>query len=74
VRIDGLTEEQCKMLDVMWTLDTAKELYSYFQTLTPEKYQMAVTLQEMLIQECEEEKTKNITEAKIMLQNIGVKC
>mgnify|MGYP001094704342 CR=1 FL=1 len=74
MRIDGLTQEQCNILDAMWALDTAEELYNYFQTLTPKKYQMAVTLQEILIQECEENQTKNITEAKQMLRNIGVKC
>lgn len=74
MRIDGLTQEQCDMLDKMWELDTAEELYNYFQTLTPKKYQMAVTLQEMLIQESEEEQTKNMNIAKQMLQNIGVEC
>ncbi len=74
MRIDGLTQEQCDMLDKMWTLDTSEELYNYFQTLTPEKYQIALTLQEMLIQECEEEQVRNITVAKQMLRNIGVEC
>ena len=74
MRIDGLTQEQCDMLDKMWELDTAEELYNYFQILTPDKYQMAVTLQEMLIQESEEEQTKNINIAKQMLRNIGVEC
>lgn len=72
MRIDGLTQEQCDMLDKMWTLDTSEELYNYFQTLTPEKYQMAVTLQEILIQEAEEEQTENLTMAKQMLQSIGI--
>ena len=73
MRIEGLTQAQCDMLDAMWTLDTAEELYTYFQSLSAEEYQMALTLQEMLIQECEEDQVKNINMAKQMLQKIGVK-
>lgn len=73
MRIDGLTQEQCDILDAIWALDTCEELYNYFQTLSPEEYKMAITLQEMLIQECEEEQMKNLTIAKEMLESIGVK-
>ena len=72
MRIDGLTQEQCDMLDIMWNLDTCEELYNFFQTLDEDEYRMAVTLQEMLIQEAEEEQTENLTIAKQMLQSIGV--
>jgi hypothetical protein len=61
------------MLDAMWALDTAEELYNYFQTLSNEEYQIAITLQEILIQECEEDEVKNTNMAKQMLQSIGVK-
>jgi len=73
MRIEGLTQAQCDMLDTMWALDTAEELYNYFQNLSNEEYQMAITLQEMLIQECEEDEVKNTNMAKQMLQSIGVK-
>ena len=72
MRIDGLTQEQCDMLDIMWNLDTCEELYNFFQTLDEDEYRMALTLQEMLIQEAEEEQTENFTMAKQMLQSIGV--
>lgn len=72
MRIEGLTQAQCDMLDAMWALDTAEELYTYFQSLSAEEYQMALTLQEMLIQECEEEQVENINLAKKMLKEIGV--
>ena len=72
MRIEGLTQEQCDMLDTMWALDTAEEIYEYFQTLSHEQYLMAITLQEMLIQECEEEQVENINLAKKMLKEIGV--
>jgi|DEB0MinimDraft_10_1074344.scaffolds.fasta_scaffold08910_6 hypothetical protein len=73
MRIEGLTQAQCDMLDAMWALDTAEELYNYFQTLSNEEYQIAITLQEILIQECEEDEVKNTNMAKQMLQSIGVK-
>ena len=73
MRIEGLTQEQCEMLDKMWALDTDEEIYEYFKTLSDEQYLMAMTLQEMLIQECEEEQVKNMPTAKRMLKNIGVK-
>ena len=73
MRIDGLTQEQCDMLDIMWNLDTCEELYNFFQTLDEDEYRMAMTLQQMLIQEAEEEETENLTMAKQMLQSIGVK-
>lgn len=72
MKIEGLTQAQCDMLDAMWNLDTCEELYNYFQTLSSEEYQMAITLQEMFIQECDEDKVKNTTIAKQMLQGIGV--
>ena len=72
MRIEGLTQEQCDMLDTMWALDTAEEIYEYFKTLSHEQYLMAITLQEMLIQECEEEQVDNINLAKKMLKEIGV--
>ena len=72
MRIEGLTQAQCDMLDAMWALDTAEELYTYFQSLSAEEYKMALTLQEMLIQECEEEQVENINLAKKMLKEIGV--
>jgi len=73
MRIDGLTQEQCDMLDIMWNLDTCEELYNFFQTLDEDEYRMAVTLQEMLIQEAEEEQLENSNMAKTMLKSIGVK-
>ena len=72
MRIEGLTQAQCDMLDTMLALDTAEEIYEYFKTLNHEEYIMAVTLQEILIQECEEEQVENINLAKKMLKEIGV--
>ena len=72
--IDGLTEEQCKMLDIMWTLDTAKELYDWFEQLPAHKLNMALVLHDMMIQELyESDVKKDSSLAKQMLEKIGVK-
>jgi replicative superfamily II helicase len=71
--IDGLTEEQCKILDKMWSLDTAKELYDWFESLSDRKLETALVLYDMMIQELYEDKVADGKEAKKMLTKIGVK-
>jgi len=76
VRIDGLTTEQCNMLDTMWAKDTHEELTDWFQTLPTEKYHMALTLFDIMLQEIiepEVEKSKNI-DAKKLLKKLGINC
>jgi len=73
VRIDGLTEEQCNMLDIMWQKDSAKELYDWFEQLPEHKLEMALVLHDILIQEIQEEEVKNSKLAVTMLNKIGVK-
>ena len=73
MRIEGLTDAQCKILDRMWEAETVEELFDFFSILTEAEYQMALTLHEMLMHEIGEEETKNVTLAKEMLENIGVK-
>jgi hypothetical protein len=71
--IDGLTQEQCEMLDKMWTLDTAKELYDWFEQLPAHKLNTALVLHEMMIQELyESDVKKDSSLAKQMLNKIGV--
>ncbi len=76
MRIDGLTEEQCRMLDTMWLCDTNEQLVSWFQQLNEEELEMALTLHQLLVDElCEEEVEKTgVTMARNMLMSIGVKC
>lgn len=73
MRIEGLTDAQCKILDRMWESETVEELFDFFSTLTESEYQMALTLHEMLIHEVGEDELKNVNTAKEMLKNIGVK-
>jgi len=71
--IDGLTAEQCKMLDKMWELDTCEELLSWFTTLSDRKFQTALVLFELLVQEQNEPEVADGKLAKQMLTQIGVK-
>lgn len=74
MRIDGLTQEQCNMLDEMWKRDSTDELYAFFATLPTEKYHMALTLFDIMLQEIiepEVEKSKNI-DAKKLLKKLGI--
>lgn len=76
MRIDGLTTEQCNMLDTMWAKDTHEELTDWFQTLPTKKYHMALTLFDIMLQEIiepEVEKSKNI-DAKKLLKKLGINC
>ena len=70
--IDGLTEEQCNILDKMWSLDSATELYNWFDQLPPHKLEMAIVLYEMMIQELYEDQVNDKKLAKQMLNKIGV--
>ena len=74
MRIDGLTEQQCRILDKLWVLDTTAELFAYFETLNDDEFQMALVLQDMLMQEFAEQENNNLSQAKDMLENIGVNC
>ena len=76
MRIDGLTQEQCNMLDIMWQKDTARELSDWFDSLDEHKLKMALTLHDILIQECYEDELKksNYKDAVSILNKIGVKC
>ena len=73
LQIEGLTEEQCNMLDAMWDKETAEDLFEFFQGLSQEQFDMAMTLHTMLMQEIGEEKVEMNTNLAVeMLENIGV--
>jgi hypothetical protein len=72
--IDGLTAEQCKMLDIMWEKETSDELFEWFQSLSEEKFHMAMTLHQLLTHEIHEELVEKGTQDAVqMLTQIGVK-
>jgi len=71
MRIDGLTQEQCNMLDEMWKHDSTDELYAFFATLPKKKFEMAMVLHNIMLQEvCEDMVTAE--DGKQLLKNIGV--
>lgn len=73
MRLYDLTQEQCNMLDAMWDKNSADELYDWFLSLNDEKFQMALVLHEMLLQEVwEQNADPGYTTATNMLKNIGV--
>jgi hypothetical protein len=76
MRIEGLTEEQCKMLDEMWLKDSNEELVSWFQQLSKPQLEMALTLHQLLVDELQEEEVEKtgVNLARNMLSSIGVKC
>lgn len=75
MRLEGLTQAQCDMLDKMWDKDTSEDLYNFFLTLNEEEYNMALTLYHLIQQETNEESVKEGTaDAVQMLQDIGVSC
>lgn len=75
IRIDGMTQKQVVMLDKLWNMDTTDEVVAWLGTLNQEDFQMAVTLQEMLIESLLDQKAEDdVTMAQDMLRGIGVKC
>jgi hypothetical protein len=75
IRIDGLTNKQVEILDKLWACDTTEEVYTWLSSLSDEDFQMAVTLQEMVIDAMLEKPAEDdVSLAKSMLQNIGIKC
>lgn len=55
IKIDGLTPEQCDMLDIMWSLDGIDEVTEWLETLSDDDLRMALTLKEMLLAHCFDE-------------------
>ena len=60
----------------MWAKDTHEELTEWFHSLPTEKYHMALTLFDIMLQEIiepEVKKSKN-TDAKKLLKKLGINC
>ena len=51
IQIDGLNDKQVQMLDKLWTCDTTDDVLEWMNTLSKEDFFMAVTLQEMILDE-----------------------
>ena len=63
------------MLDKLWTCDTTDEVLEWLNTLNKEDFQMAVTLQEMILDEMMQMPAEeDVSDARKMLSDIGIKC
>lgn len=75
LQIDNLTEEQVKLLDKMWTLETIDDLEKWVRTLPPHQVQMVKVLRELLILSIIDEDVEEMSsysEAAKMLKKIGI--
>ena len=55
IKIEGLTTEQCDMLDIMWDLRSSDDLGDWLDSLSDEELKQAMTLKELLIAHCIDE-------------------
>jgi len=75
IRIEGLTTEQVEMLDKLWSFDTTDELLEWMKSLSDKDFKMAVTLQEMIIDQLLEQPAESdVSMAQDMLRKMGIKC
>jgi hypothetical protein len=75
LQIDSLTEEQVKLLDKMWTLETIDDLEKWIRTLPPHQVHMVKVLRELLILSMIDEDVEEMSsypEAAKMLKKFGV--
>ena len=49
MRLDGMTIEQCELLDKMWALETVEELKDFIESQDFETQREIMTLRELLI-------------------------
>lgn len=74
ITLYGLTPEQVKLLDKLWSLDTQEEVSAWFASLDNKTFQQAVVLQEMVLDAMlEQPAEEDVTMACNMLRDIGVK-
>jgi hypothetical protein len=76
IQIPGLTPQDVKLLDYMWSLDTDDELYSWINRQSPGVKTRCLTLVRLALIASLEEDDHNMdtTVAQLMLTSIGVKC
>lgn len=75
ISIPGITQQQKKLLDIMWDLDNQEDLLTWFETLDDDEFQQAITLHEMvLIAMMDHDNQNNLNLAQKMLADIGVVC
>lgn len=74
--LEGLTDVDRKLLDIMWHIDTQEELHQFLSMLPKALYDRAIVLIELLklaSVDDEVEAMNEYADANEMLKNIGVK-
>lgn len=61
IQIENLTQEQCKMLDVMWSFDSSEEYLNWYEGLTAKEKHQADILQRLVILETMEEMLSDVS-------------
>ena len=73
MRLNGLTMEQCELLDQMWALETFEELRVFIESQEPSVQREIMTLRELLILggiDDEVDEMKTYPDAEQMLRGI----
>ena len=73
MRLNGLTMEQCELLDQMWALETIEELRMFIESQEPSVQREIMTLRELLILggiDDEVDEMKTYPDAEQMLRGI----
>jgi hypothetical protein len=74
ININGLTREQCDMLDIIWSFKTKEEYFDWLENLDAAETTMARGLMELLtlaiLDEAQEEMKDPYREAKMVIQKI----
>jgi len=72
IRIDGLTTEQCRLLDCIWAIQDQEEFESWYCTLQYRTMQEVESLLELIRQEMMERylDMDSLTEARAYIDNI----
>ncbi len=77
INIDGLTQEQCDMLDVIWSFKTRNDYENWLECLDDYEFNMARSLMELLalaiIDEAQEEMDDPYREASLVIRKIQSK-
>jgi len=71
--LQGLTEEDVKILDAMWAIDSSEDLQAYLKSLPARKRQKALTLLEMIKLSSIDDVVETMDtypEAEMMIRNI----
>lgn len=77
IHLENVTKEDCKLLDEIWALGEWSDVEIYLSSKTPEIRQRCETLINMLLLEVVETEltdTEDLSVARKLLNNIGIKC